>query len=90
MQEYISAPYMFSSRPYKSCTNYGIMNYNTAHAGPDLGDCGGGCSCLLLLHPSLQLTLMLVQMFAPCACAVSLYQVLQIYAQSISKCVNTA
>ena len=26
------------------------------HAGPDLVDCGGGSSCLLLLHPSLTCT----------------------------------
>ena len=54
MQEYISGSYMFFSyKPLQKLrTNCGIMHYNGAHAGPGLGDCGGGCSRLLLLHPS--------------------------------------
>ena len=60
----------FPHKPLQSCIYCGIMHYNGAHAGLDLVDCGGGCSCLLLL----QIALMLVQMFAPCACDVPFYQ----------------
>ena len=44
--------HVFFTSPYRGCTNCGIMHYNGARAGPGLVDCGGGCSCLLLLHPS--------------------------------------
>ena len=68
--QYISAPYMF---PLQSCTNVGIMHHNSAHADPGRVDCGGGSSCLLLLHPSSTFfALMLVQMFAPCLCSLSI------------------
>ena len=68
MQQYISAPYMFSSQALTEVANCGIMHHNGAHAGPDKVNCGGSCSHLLLLHPS-----------PTCACAVSFYQLVQIY-----------
>ena len=63
----------FTPRPYRSCTNCGIPHYSGAHAGPDLVNCGIGCSSQLLLHPSSTSTDS-VQMFAPCACAVFFYK----------------
>ena len=69
MQEYISAHYMFSSQAFTEVANCGIMHYNSPRAGPGLVNCGGSCSRLFLLHPSSNF--LLVQMFAPCGCAVS-------------------
>ena len=60
MQQYISAPYMLSLQALTEVANLAsciiVASCIGTRAGPDLVDCGGGSSCLLLLHPSLTCT----------------------------------
>ena len=76
-QQYITL-HVFLTSPYRSCTNCGIMHYNSACAGPDLVDCGGSSSCLLLLHPSPT-----VLCWSGC-----LYLVLSFYQNNIALCIQ--
>ena len=92
MQQYISAPYMFSLQALTEVANFGITHYNGFHAGPGLVDCGGGCSCLLLPHSSPTCT---DAGSGVCSRAVLganiyIYIYIYIYTQSISTCANTA
>ena len=69
---------------------YPRENYNGAHAGSGLVDCGGGSSCLLLLHPSSTCADAGPDVCTLCLCCFCQSTGANIYSIHIPTCANTA